>query len=177
MGCPGPKDWQLSPLTPGTCSLSPTAWAPWRGGRLAQSWPPRTCASLVRPWAWLWAPGQQKAGKRHPSTPERMGDGRLLLPQEGSPTPMPSVTAPLERDGGLAMAEGPWPFKRFDSALRVCAPQTGYKVTLKKVHSVPQARQGRASCQSTQLLTLGAPGNFLFVGGAGWATGHKLWAR
>ena len=40
-----------------------------------------------------------------------------------------------------------------------------------------QARQGRASCQGTQLLTLGAPGNFLFVGGAGWATGHKLWAR
>lgn len=46
--------------------------------------------------------------------------------------------------------------------------QKGYKVTFKKVHSVPgaQARLGRASGQSTQLLTLGAPGNFLFVGGA-----------
>lgn len=44
--------------------------------------------------------------------------------------------------------------------------QKGYKVTFKKVHSVlgAQARLGRASGQSTQLLTLGAPGNFLFVG-------------
>lgn len=57
--------------------------------------------------------------------------------------------------------------------------QKSYKVTFKKVHSVPgaQARQGRALGQNTQLLTLGAPGNFLFVGGARWATGHKLWAR
>lgn len=81
------------------------------------------------------------------------------------------MIATLEGSGGLARAEGPWPFKRSDSALRAhrhtVHKQKGYKVTFKKVHSVPgaQARQGRAPGQSTRLLTLGAPGNFLFVGG------------
>lgn len=52
--------------------------------------------------------------------------------------------------------------------------QKSYKVTFKRVLSVPgaQARRGRASGQSTQLLTLGAPGNFLFVG---WGqVGYRL---
>lgn len=81
-----------------------------------------------------------------------------------------SLTAPLEWSGGLAGAEEPGPLRGLTVPCRhMLHKQKGYKVTSKKVHSVPgaQARQGRASGQSAQLLTLGAPGNFFFVGGVG----------
>lgn len=67
---------------------------------------------------------------------------QALLPQEGSPTPMPSVTAPLERDGGLATAEGPWPLRDLTAPCGyVLYKQTGYKVTLKRY--ILFHRQGR----------------------------------
>lgn len=64
--------------------------------------------------------------------------------------------------------------------------QKSYKVTFKKVLSVPGAQgaqlggeghQARGTGLLPWLLTLDAPGNFLFVSGARGATGYKPQAR
>ena len=132
-GCPGPKGWHGPWAASSTCPRNVHTEPHWLG-TLERRETGAVLASMelcLPSQALGLALGTRPAERREetPIYPRKDGGWEVpppssSFPQEGSPTPMPSVTAPLERDGGLATAEGPWPFKRSDSALRVCAPQT-----------------------------------------------------